>query len=94
MKEMEAFHKSAIIAIIEPQISIASADEVCKKLENRDWFRIKAKGFNGGIWVLLKKGEVKLKVIHTHKQFIHLSVNVNSGSCWCLTVVYASPLER
>lgn len=89
-KEMDALHKAAIIALLEPRIGKAAACKVCKKLGKRDWFRVEAKEFSGGIWVLRKRGEVKLKAIHTHEQFIHLSINASSKSCWFLMVVYAS----
>lgn len=75
---------------LELQISGEATNEVCKKLASKEWFRVEAEGFSGGIWILWRKESVDLNIIYSHTQFEHLCINMKLGRTWCLLVVYAS----
>lgn len=58
-------HQPDILALIEPKVSGANADEICMKIGFENWIRVEAVGFSGGIWIFWKK-EVILNVICTN----------------------------
>lgn len=51
---MISYHKSDILAFIEPRVSGAQADETCLKVGFPNWVRVEAVGFSGGIWIFWK----------------------------------------
>ncbi|PKI53756.1 hypothetical protein CRG98_025886 [Punica granatum] len=51
MKEYIRVEKSAMVMIVEPRISGAKADKVCRKFSEFKSERIEAQGFSGGIWL-------------------------------------------
>ena len=83
-------YRLCLVGLVETKISGLKADQVCKKLDLNSWIRIEAVGFSGGIWVLWKDC-IKLEVIRTHPQFIHLEVQVAGHDPWLLSIVYGSP---
>lgn len=91
-----ALYKPEAIALLEPRISGDTANHVCKMIGRKNWVRIEADGFSGGIWVLWDRDFLEMRVIQTHKQFIHLVLAPNTDDEWMLTIVYASPkpIER
>ena len=91
IKEYIRTHKPAIIAILETHISGKRADEVCNNIGFQGRYRVEARGFQGGIWVLWDTSEVSLNVLKAHPQFITSQVHRRGMQPWCFTVVYASP---
>lgn len=75
-------------------ISKDVADGVCKRLGRENWFRVEAEGFSGGIWILWNGTTVDLRIVHAHKQFVHLLVAPGSLKGWQFTIVYASPKPK
>lgn len=49
-------------------------NSVCKKLGRKRWCRIEANGVSGGIWIMWDGDLIDVKVIHVHKQFVHLLI--------------------
>ncbi|PKI45766.1 hypothetical protein CRG98_033773 [Punica granatum] len=83
-------HSPDIVAIVEPRISNARADKVCRKFREFEVVRVEAEGFSGGVWVFWRLDCIRLTILQRHKQAIH--VRVEEGSCsWLFTAVYGSP---
>ncbi|CAN0926829.1 hypothetical protein LINGRAHAP2_LOCUS35549 [Linum grandiflorum] len=86
-----ARHRPEIVIIVEPRISRAKAEKVCRITGFEEWFRVDARGFAGGIWVLWQKSMVSLSLFFRDDQFIHLKGTSNTITHFLLTAVYASP---
>lgn len=67
-------YKPEILALLEPHTSGEVADSVCTNIGRRNWFRVEAVNFIGGIWLLWDSDMVDLRIIHAHKRFVHLLV--------------------
>jgi len=70
LKEYIRIHKPAIIAILEMHISGKRAEEVCNNIGFQGRYRVEARGFRGGIWVLWDTSELNLNILKAHPQFI------------------------
>lgn len=79
------------VAVLEPRISGANADNVIQRIGLVEGARIDARGFSGGIRCLWKSNFMAASVISTNRYCIHLKLNPNSPSFWFSTIVYASP---
>ncbi|KAL4388382.1 hypothetical protein GQ457_09G019490 [Hibiscus cannabinus] len=80
-----------IVAIFEPRISGRAADGFIRKSGFDFSFRVEARGFSGGIWVLWK-GSVKVDILAVSNQFVHgHCVPLNSEPGFRITFIYASP---
>lgn len=55
-------YKQIVVALLEPCISGDTADGVCKSLKKKNYARVEAMGFSGGIWVLWDEENIKLNV--------------------------------
>ncbi|KAJ4828461.1 hypothetical protein Tsubulata_018168 [Turnera subulata] len=86
-------YKPAIVVIVEPRISGHQADRVIHRLGFSRSYRVDARGFAGGIWLLWMEERVDVSVVFCHTQFIHARVT-NSTESFFLTVVYGSPHEK
>ena len=76
MKDLLKQHKPDILGLLEPKVSRSQADDVCQKLGFKEWIRVEAVGFSGGIWIFWNSSLV-IDVVHTHPQFILLNVKPN-----------------
>ena len=76
LKDLLKHHKLDILGLLEPKVSGSHADEVCQKLGFKEWIRVEAVGFSGGIWIFWNSSLV-IDVVHTHPQFILLKVKLN-----------------
>lgn len=61
------------VALLETQLSGHRAETVIAKLGFDYSFRVEAKGFAGGIW-LLWKGETSIEILQAHPQFVHMHI--------------------
>lgn len=59
IKEMMWLCKPGILSLLEPRNSKEIIDGVCKRKGRKNWFRVEADGFSGGIWLLWNKDEVE-----------------------------------
>lgn len=91
IREMKRNYNPEIIALLETRVSGEIADNACRGTSMRSWFRTKADGFSGGIWILWDEERVSLKVVHAHYQFVHIQISRRDEEAWFLTIVYASP---
>lgn len=91
LKEVMKEYQPSIIVLLEPRISEAMADEVCKKIGKKMWIRSEARGFSGGILVMWDEKEIKLKFIYDDCFFLHLSVKSAGCLLWNFMAIYASP---
>ena len=89
-KEVLKKYKPDLVGLVETKISGFKADQVCRKLGLDSWSRVKAVGYSGAICVLWKDS-IKVEVLRTHPQFIHLEVQVHGDDPWLLPIVYGSP---
>ncbi|XP_031402735.1 uncharacterized protein LOC116212324 [Punica granatum] len=90
MKEMIRDHRPNIVVIVEPRISGAKADAVCRKFSDYSVERVEAQGFSGGIWVWWQPNVVQVTVHDRHEQALHCRISQNDRT-WEFTAVYASP---
>lgn len=79
MKEMIKVYRPLIIILLETRTSGDVGDGVCKQRGKSEWVRSKANGFSRGIWLFWNQAEIKIKVINSHKQFLHVLVTLGVG---------------
>jgi len=91
LREHIRMHKPSIVALVETRISGAKAQDVCNRVGFRNWFRVEAQGFQGGIWVFWNSDETDLVVLNSHDQFVTVEVKPQGLASWILTFNYASP---
>lgn len=91
LNEIKKVHKPMVVFSLAPWIYGPTADSICKQLGKHCWFKVEASGLSSGIWLHWNKEVVRLRVIHAHKQFVHLSIWTTNAEAWELTVVYANP---
>ena len=89
-KDIIRIHKPTILGLLETRVSGEKADTVCRKLGFDYWVRVEALGFSGGIWVLWKEC-MKVDILKTHPQFIHMQIDTEGGRDWLFSMVYGSP---
>jgi len=83
--------KFSLAVIIEPKISGSKAARVVDGMGFDSSFRVDARGFKGGIWVVWDSNQIELDVVSSGFQFIHLKGKMESGSLFFITAIYASP---
>ncbi|KAL4341260.1 hypothetical protein GQ457_08G016750 [Hibiscus cannabinus] len=80
-----------IAVVMEPRISGKAADSFIRKAGFDSSYRVEARGFSGGIWVLWNDS-VKLDILAVSNQYIHGFCSlVGENSSFFFTCVYASP---
>ncbi|KAL8137253.1 hypothetical protein V2J09_003254 [Rumex salicifolius] len=67
-------YKTNVLVLLEPQVSVNKAQEVCDSLGFSDNVRIEATGAAGGIWVLWNASSTDLQVVLENHNFIHVKV--------------------
>ena len=80
-----------VIVLLETHISGSKADTVCNKIGFRGQYRVDARGFQGGIWILWTDDMVQLHILEPHEQFVTVEITSNGNRSWLFTVIYASP---
>nr|GLL37714.1 uncharacterized protein LOC109159904 [Ipomoea trifida] len=93
LKNLIQTHKPTILSLVEPKVSGAQADLICKKMGYSDWVRVEAVGFSGGIWTFWNDS-LQVSVISTHPQFVILQVRNDTNNPWFYAVVYGSPTHH
>ncbi|KAJ8422017.1 hypothetical protein Cgig2_007567 [Carnegiea gigantea] len=91
LKEHIGMQRPQIVVLLETHISGSRADNVCKRIGFGGQYRVDARGFQGGIWVLWLDNQVQLNLIEAHDQFITVEVVVSGTRGWLFTTIYASP---
>lgn len=84
-------HFLSILIVLEPPISGERADNVCKRIGLKEYFRVEAQAFSGGIWLLWDPVVVNVEIMAWSSQLVHAVVRSNGGQEWLLTAVYGSP---
>ncbi|XP_031120913.1 uncharacterized protein LOC116024153 [Ipomoea triloba] len=92
LKHLIFKYKPQILGLLEPKVSGASADSICKNLKFDNWIRIEAYGFSGGIW-LLWNDPISLDILYTNPQFLLAQVKENSGETWNISVTVLNKEE-
>lgn len=60
MREIIRLYKPSVIILLEPRVSGATADSVCKRLGMKRWVRSEASGFSSGVWVCWDDDQISL----------------------------------
>ena len=84
-------HKPSIVAMVETRVSGPRAQNICDLVGFRNNFRVEARGFQGGIWVLWNSDELDIEVLTAKEQFVMMKINPQGQLTWVLTIIYASP---
>ncbi|KAL4320027.1 hypothetical protein GQ457_18G015790 [Hibiscus cannabinus] len=80
-----------VVAIFEPRISGGAADRFIRRSGFTFSFRVEARGFSGGIWILWKDS-VHIDILAVSNQFVHgHCVPLNGEPRFRITFIYASP---
>ncbi|KAL4340767.1 hypothetical protein GQ457_08G017640 [Hibiscus cannabinus] len=80
-----------IVVVMEPRISGKAADSFIRKAGFDSSYRVEARGFSDGIWVLWNDS-VTLDILAVSNQYIHGFCSlVGENRSFFLTCVYASP---
>lgn len=91
IKDYVTMYRLDFIAILEPRVSGAKANEIIQKMGLVEGARVEANGFSGGIWCLWRPSCPPMQLISSSRYYIHLRVNPQTPNCWVLSIVYASP---
>ncbi|CAI9113041.1 OLC1v1013568C1 [Oldenlandia corymbosa var. corymbosa] len=78
--------KPQVVAVLEPRISGKDADTFIRRTKFDRSFRVKARGFSGGIWVDC----VEVEVLACHSQYVHTKI-IAGGKEMFVTIIYGSP---
>ncbi|XVF69958.1 hypothetical protein PTKIN_Ptkin11bG0122600 [Pterospermum kingtungense] len=65
LKDLLRQYKPILLALLEPRFSDYQADEICNNLGFKEWIRMEAIGFSGGIWVFWNSSLV-IEVVQTN----------------------------
>ena len=90
IREIVNKYKIDVLAILETRSSGDRARSIAKKLGFSEVKVVDAQGYSGGIWVLWNEDKMKIDVLGTTDQFIHLCWDNGSFKSF-LAAVYASP---
>lgn len=82
------------VALLEPHISGAKADEDIKNIGLDGGVHMKANGFAKGIWCLWKIDSLKVDLLSMSTSCVHLEIKSNFILSWIFTIIYASPHHR
>ncbi|KAL4333466.1 hypothetical protein GQ457_07G012960 [Hibiscus cannabinus] len=83
--------KPDIVVIMEPRISGSEADKFIHRSRFEFSYRVEARGFSGGIW-LLWRDTISVQVLAVSNQYIHALCSLGGGGgSFFGTFVYASP---
>ncbi|WCJ37367.1 DNAse I-like superfamily protein [Euphorbia peplus] len=83
-------HNPSILVLVETKCSGILADNVIKKIGFDFSHRVEAIGFAGGIWVLWNN-PIKISVLASSWQFVHLQVQLLHSDPFLFTAIYGSP---
>lgn len=83
-------HHPEIFGLLEPKVSGAQADRICKNIGYDYWIRVEAFGYSGGIWVFWQNN-LHVDILATHPQLVLLKVAKEGESPVTMAFVYASP---
>ncbi|KAL8153415.1 hypothetical protein V2J09_011175 [Rumex salicifolius] len=78
------------LVLFEPKISGTLAENVCKGFSLKNSFRIEARGFSGGIWLLWDDDFDLFEVISVNDNFIRINVSKQRKN-FHMIFVYAPP---
>lgn len=91
LHNMLLYHKSNILVLLETRISGKKVDDIIRSTRFDYSFKVEAKGFSRGIWVLWKEN-LRVNVIAVSDQVVHYYCSKKGANHSILfTTVYASP---
>ncbi|KAI9084926.1 hypothetical protein K1719_033099 [Acacia pycnantha] len=93
LKDIKTRYRLDLAVILEPRISGSHATKVIRGWGFKNWVRMEADGFSGGIWILWEREYLKVDVIVKNEQFVHCRI-WSGGENILFTAVYASPNEQ
>ncbi|XP_061356470.1 uncharacterized protein LOC133300904 [Gastrolobium bilobum] len=92
IRDMIKKYDIKVLVLTEVRISGLAADRKIKQIGFSDHLKQDANGFSGGIWVMWNKEEVKISLLATHVQLIHVNLTwVVNNREEVATFVYGSP---
>ncbi|KAL4305779.1 hypothetical protein AHAS_Ahas16G0112400 [Arachis hypogaea] len=77
LKELQNQKKPDLTILVETKCSGNKGREVIKAMGFNHAIVEEAVSFIGGIWILWKNDDFKIKVMSTHKQFVHMEIENN-----------------
>ncbi|XP_058746996.1 uncharacterized protein LOC131619982 [Vicia villosa] len=86
-------YKPEILVIMETRCNPKKLHGALKKLGFQYFLHVDNVGFSGGILVASKEENIKVSLISSGDQYIHLQAHNKNGQEWVFIVVYASPNE-
>lgn len=91
IKELVQLHRVQILIVVQPRISVGTADEVIRSLSFDNHTKVDALGFSRVIWILWKSFVCSVDVVCSSRQFVSLIIDDGKKLRLALTAVYASP---
>ncbi|KAL4382545.1 hypothetical protein AHAS_Ahas04G0244200 [Arachis hypogaea] len=80
-----------MLCLLETHLSGPKANKIAKRFGFSDWFLEEGIGFSGVIWILWNSNFWNVKVLMSHRQYVHMKLRYGLESPWFFTVVYGSP---
>ncbi|KAI9085233.1 hypothetical protein K1719_032756 [Acacia pycnantha] len=93
LKDIKFRYKVDLVVILEPRISGPQASKIIKGWGFRNWVRMEANGFSGGLWIMWERDDLKVEVLEANEQFIHCNLWVGVERV-LFTAIYASPNDQ
>ncbi|KAL4300764.1 hypothetical protein AHAS_Ahas17G0233500 [Arachis hypogaea] len=93
LKEIKRQHRPTITLLYETKCSGDRAKEVIRDMQYNFYHIEEAEGYVGGIWVLWDQPSIRIDILISHQQFVHMKIRDQQNKVWYLTAVYASPQE-
>ena len=93
MREMVVKLKPSILILLETRVQYRRVNNFWEKLGFHPIAIEEARGFAGGIWILVKDNTISCSILESSSQTVTLSFG-NGNSEWLCTAVYASPIPN
>ncbi|KAI9112328.1 hypothetical protein K1719_016851 [Acacia pycnantha] len=93
LKDIKFRYKVDLVVILEPRISGPQASKIIKGWGFRNWVRMEANGFSGGLWIMWEREDLKVEVLEANEQFIHCNLWVGVERV-LFSAIYASPNDQ
>lgn len=91
IRELVRNQNPAMLVVMETKVGGDSAREITDRMPFDGAIHVDTIGYAGGLWLLWNSDRVKVTLLTTTKQEIHVTVKVrNSNLDWLFTTVYAS----
>lgn len=81
VRDLRMRHDIDVLVLFEP----------LSRLSFSDSYKVNARVFSGGIWVLWNNASVQVEVLQSYTQLVHMRIGMANMVPWYFTAIYGSP---